>query len=166
MVVTSSSDKLLEEFVGRLAKDYPLFIFRPGKRTHWSPRLKTIYFNSNEGLDKLKSGLLHELAHGLLGHADYSSDFELLRMESEAWTRAAELGKRYKVDISDEYIQLCLDTYRDWLHRRSTCPVCGTHVMQKDSQSYQCYNCQTTWQVTGARFLRPYRKAVKNTKTR
>ncbi|MDB5160678.1 MAG: hypothetical protein JWO96_58 [Candidatus Saccharibacteria bacterium] len=166
MAATNTSNKPFEAFIDKLRSDYPQFNFRPGRQTRWSPRDKTVIYNSSEISQKLKSGLLHELAHGLLGHSTYNSDFELLKMESEAWTTAAELGRKYGVKISDDYIQTCLDTYRDWLHRRSTCPTCGTHVMQKDATNYQCYNCQTAWEVTGARFLRPYRKSLKNTKTR
>jgi hypothetical protein len=161
----TSSDKALEQLVSRLRLDYPEFKFRSSKQTHWSPHYKTIFFNSAEATERLKSGVLHELAHGILGHDNYSSDFELLKLESEAWALAAKLGVNYQISISEDYIQQCLDTYRDWLHRRSTCPVCGTHVMQKDSKNYQCYNCQTGWQVSGARFLRPYRRSINKTKT-
>lgn len=81
-------------------------------------------------------------------------------MESEAWSVAAKIGRKYGVSISDEHIQNCLDTYRDWLHRRSTCPTCGTHVIQSDSNTYRCYNCQTVWHVSNRRFVRPYRKLM------
>ncbi len=161
MAVTSSSLKTLEGFLSKLAADFPQFKFRAGRQAHWSPRFKTITYNPAEDTKKLQCSLLHELSHALLDHSNYSSDFELLKLESEAWSRAAKLGTSYGIKISDDYIQNCLDTYRDWLHRRSTCPVCGTHVMQKDATSYQCYNCQAVWQVTTAHFLRPYRKTLK-----
>lgn len=148
-------------FIGQLTRDYPDFNFKPGNQDHWSPRLKTITYNPNEPPVKLLCGVLHELAHALLNHSTYSSDFELVRLEAEAWSLAAQIGKKYKVDISDEHIQNCLDTYRDWLHRRSACPTCGTHVLQKDSHSYLCYNCQAAWHVSSGRFARPYRKILK-----
>jgi len=157
MDVTSSSVKT-NDFIDKLACDYPAYKFKPGKQDHWSPRLKTITYNPEEPEQKLIYGVLHELAHALLDHASYSSDFELVRLESDAWSLAAQIGKKYKVDISEEHIQNCLDTYRDWLHRRSACPTCGTHVLQKDSSSYHCYNCQTTWRVSSGRFVRPYRR--------
>jgi ribosomal protein L37AE/L43A len=165
MAVTSSSNKTSNSFIQTISRDFPQFKFKPGRQANWSPRYKTISFNPGENAKKLKFSVLHELSHALLGHSSYSSDFELLKLESEAWTKAAELAPRYGLKISDDYIQNCLDTYRDWLHRRSTCPACGTHVMQQDSTSYQCYNCQTRWQVSSARFLRPYRKTINN-KTR
>jgi hypothetical protein len=150
-----------QSFISLLAQDYSDFKFQPGKQDHWSPRIKTITYNPEEPIEKLFYGVLHELAHALLDHSTYSSDFELVKLETEAWKLAAEIGKKYKVDISDDHIQNCLDTYRDWLHRRSACPTCGTHVLQKDLQNYLCYNCQTSWQVSSGRFARPYRKTLK-----
>lgn len=145
-------------FVDRLQQDYPQFKFKPSRQEYWSPRIKTIFYIEGTPEKKLKCGLLHELAHGILEHKNYSSDFELLRMETAAWQLAAKLGKKYGVKIGDDYIQNCLDTYRDWLHRRSTCPSCGTHVVQQNSNTYKCFNCQASWRVSSGRFVRPYRR--------
>jgi len=160
MDAMSLSDKKVETLIGRLKTNYPEYKFKPGKEAHWSPRVKTIFYNPSDNFNKQACGLLHELAHALLNHSDYDTDFQLLKMESDAWSLAAQIGQDYGIDINNDYIQNCLDTYRDWLHRRSTCPTCGVHVMQNDSEHYQCYNCQTVWHVTSARFLRPYRKTV------
>lgn len=140
-----------------MAADYEEFKFKNGPQEHWSPKTQTITYNPEEPAEKFACAILHELAHALLAHNTYSSDFELLKLESEAWSLAAQLGKKYDVPISEDHIQNCLDTYRDWLHRRSSCPRCGTHVLQKDSNSYQCYNCQASWHVSSGRFVRPYR---------
>lgn len=157
---TSNKTELANNFIERLGKDYPHFSFKPGRQDHWSPRNKTITYNLDSEGQKLFYGILHELAHAELNHSTYSSDFELIKLETEAWNLAAKIGQEYGVIISEDHIQNCLDTYRDWLHRRSACPTCGTHVIQKDSQNYQCYNCQTSWQVSSGRFARPYRKTV------
>ena len=164
MVVTNSSSNKLKakDFIGRLQQDFPDFKFTPGPQENWSPGNHTITYNQAEPLHKLKCGILHELAHAQLDHHDYQSDFELMKMESEAWELAARLGRKYSVRISDDHIQNCLDTYRDWLHRRSTCPNCGLHVLQADATNYHCFNCQTTWKVSGGRFVRPYRRTNKN----
>lgn len=159
MVAMISSDSSTKPIVERLAIDFPDFKFKAGSQDHWSPSTKTIIYNSGRPETELAYSLLHELSHALLGHRDYASDFELLKLESEAWTKAAELGVQYGVPISDEHIQNCLDTYRDWLHRRSTCPDCGMHVMQQSSRSYRCFNCNKEWSVTGDRFVRAYRKS-------
>ena len=161
MAVTNSSNNSLKakDFISRLRHDFPDFRFVPGGQENWSPGSHTITYKKDEPLHRLKCGLLHELAHAQLGHQDYKSDFELLKMESQAWELAAKLGRKYGVRISDEHIQNCLDTYRDWLHRRSTCPACGMHVLQSDAVSYHCFNCQTTWKVSSGRFVRPYRRS-------
>ena len=161
MAVTSLPVSKVDSFVDSLSTDYPQFKFRPGKEEHWSPRTKTITFNPAQPNKQLYFGILHELAHALLQHNTYHGDFELLKMETQAWKMAAEIGLKYEIDIDEEHIQNCLDTYRDWLHRRSTCPTCGTHVLQRDISTYQCYNCQTIWQVSSGRFVRPYRKMMK-----
>jgi len=161
MVVTSSSDKNLpktEAFLASLKKDYSQFKFKAGKQDFWSPGTKTITYNADSSLIKLQYGLLHELAHALLGHQNYTSDFELLKMEAEAWDKASQISPKYGLQINQDHVQNCLDTYRDWLHRRSTCPRCGVHVLQDNSGAYKCFNCQTRWSVTDKRFTRTYRR--------
>lgn len=158
MVATTSLNSKVESFIALLAKDYPNFVFCGGKDEHWSPKKNTITFNPSQPLMQLQYGVLHELAHALLEHVTYQSDFELLKLEASAWQLAADIGKHYGVAIKEDHIQNCLDTYRDWLHRRSTCPTCGLHVLQKDQKSYQCFNCRTAWRVSSGHFARPYRR--------
>jgi predicted RNA-binding Zn-ribbon protein involved in translation (DUF1610 family) len=151
-------NKTSDLLVKKLANDYPEFTFKAGAQEHWSPKTKTITYEVNQNDEFLSYGLLHELAHALLGHSNYKSDFELLKLESLAWQRAAKIGLKYGVKIDDEHIQNCLDTYRDWLHRRSKCPTCGIHVMQSNVNTYKCFNCGSSWQVSSGRFARSYRK--------
>jgi hypothetical protein len=106
--------------------------------------------------------LLHETGHGLLVHADYQSDLELLHMEVAAWEKAKELGQAFGVQIDPNHIEDCLDTYRDWLHRRSTCPTCGSVSLQHNSTEYHCHNCNAMWQVSSSRFCRPYRQLIRS----
>ena len=146
-----------KKFIERLSRDYPDFTFTRGKQEHWSPKTNTITFNPTQTPERIRFGVLHELAHGLLKHINYLSDFELLKMESEAWHLAAKIGLKYGVSISEDHIQNCLDTYRDWLHHRSECPSCSVHVLQQSTSTYRCYNCGTTWKVSSGRFVRPYR---------
>jgi hypothetical protein len=160
MVVMSSSAQKNKDFVDRLKADYPQFLFKKGVQEHWSPQTRTITYNPSRQWQELANSLLHELAHAVLGHSTYGSDVELLKLEAQAWELATKIGRKYKVYIDDNHIQNCLDTYRDWLHRRSSCPICSTHVVQKDQKSYQCFNCQTVWQVSSGRFVRAYRKTT------
>jgi len=146
------------DFIKQIRRDYPSLKFQKGPQEHWSPRTNTITYNPKQPLRDLRYSVLHELAHAQLDHTTYSSDFELLKLESLAWAEAARIGRRYDVRISSDHIQNCLDTYRDWLHRRSTCPTCGAHALQKDANHYQCFNCQRVWRVSSGRFVRPYRR--------
>ncbi len=104
--------------------------------------------------------ILHELAHAKLNHNNYYSDFELVKLELDAWQEAKEIAKNYGIKIDSEHIEDCLDTYRDWLHQRATCPTCQTVSTQRDPNTYQCFNCRTSWHVSNSRFCRPYRKVV------
>ncbi len=149
------------EFIKKIRADFPDLTLKSGSQDYWSPGTSTITYDARRGLLPLQYGLLHELAHALLGHRLYESDFELLKLEAEAWRKAASLGKKYGVHIREDHIQNCLDTYRDWLHHRSACPKCGAHVLQVNDHTYRCFNCQTQWQVTSQRFVRSYRRLFK-----
>jgi|SRR5579862_5089082 len=158
MAVSHTQNKAVKDFLVRLRADYPQFKFRRGEQDHWSPGSNTITYNEERPLMDLEYGLLHELAHALLNHKNYTSDFELLKLESEAWETARTIAMSYGIEIHEEHIQNSLDTYRDWLHLRSSCPKCGVHVFQKDTEHYMCFNCQTSWSVGSDRFVRTYRK--------
>jgi hypothetical protein len=148
----------MNNLVNNLSKQYPGFTFVPSNIFCWSPKSKSINYISQQ-LDK-KSGtytLLHELSHALLNHQSYRSDLELIQLEADAWNLATKLGKNYGINVSQNHVQNCLDTYRDWLHQRSTCPKCQTVSAQKNALIYKCFNCSQEWTVTN-RFCRPYRK--------
>jgi hypothetical protein len=149
----------MEKLVHRLQRDYPTLIFTVGAAHCWSPRAKQIFYEEDD-----QAGLLHELGHATLEHRTYVNDLDLLQKEVEAWDKARELAAAYGVVISEEHIQDCLDTYRDWLHKRSQCPTCTLTSIQRSRTEYACLNCGQTWRVSAARFHRPYRRraATKN----
>ena len=99
--------------------------------------------------------LIHELAHGLLEHADYARDVQLLNMERQAWEKALEIAQSYGETIDEDVIETHLDTYRDWLHQRSTCPVCQAVGLQIKKQAYTCPACSHEWRVNEAQNLCP-----------
>lgn len=147
----------MEKILKALKRDLPSVNFTAGNTFRWSPADTTVtYKDTNDA--KAHLSLLHEASHALLGHQNYSDDLDLLMMEVEAWERARRLAAEFGITADQEYIQDRLDTYRDWLHQRSTCPRCSTVSLQVSSTDYQCHNCSAMWQVSTSRFCRPYRQ--------
>lgn len=157
----------MTELLGQLQKSYPQVSFCASEAFSWSPAESSIYY-----IDAHLAGpegvwaLLHEVGHSSLNHQIFHSDFELLTLEVAAWRQAKVIATGLGITIDDEHVEDCIDTYRDWLHRRSTCPTCGTICMQKNSKTYACHNCHSFWAVSSSRFCRSYRlKTYEITKT-
>jgi hypothetical protein len=140
----------------KLSQDFAPIVFTAGSRYAWSPDKKTVFYDESdpENVDLL----FHELAHGVLNHHDYSKDVELVAMESEAWDTARVVAPTYGVSIANDTVQDSLDTYREWLHSRSTCPECEATGYQSGKKTYTCVACSQTWRVNEARIcaLRRY----------
>lgn len=137
---------------------YPGLTFVADTRYCWSPTKKSIHYDAQRTDEAADWSLLHETGHALLEHDGYLADFELIKLEMAAWTKARELAQSLNTFIDEDHIQDCLDTYRDWLYGRSICPECSTKALQqKDYEHYRCYNCHTRWHVTPSRFCRVYR---------
>ena len=148
----------LEMLLKRIAKDYPDLEFIESAHFSWHAGKKHVNFKKSlENTPHDIWALLHELGHAILNHKDYIHDIELLQLEVAAWEQARGLASIYKVAIDEDYIQDCLDTYRDWLHLRSPCPTCFARSLQASQSHYHCFNCRTEWQVSRSRLCRPYR---------
>ena len=132
-----------------LIADYPGITFLSGDLFSWSPSRQTVYYNeadpSNVEL------FLHELSHGLLEHRRYSKDVELLAMEAAAWSKAQEIAQKYDITISEDTAEDNLDTYREWMHARSSCPTCEAIGYQIKKDTYHCVACDASWRVNEAR---------------
>lgn len=150
------------EVIASLQRQLPGVKFVAYETSYWSPADKTVYYQPSDDQRALWT-LLHESGHAALGHTSYDSDFGLLLLEVAAWEQAKELAAGLGVDIDEDHVQDCLETYRDWLHQRSTCPRCGIRCFQQDVRQYYCHNCQARWQVSASRFCRAYR--LSKTKT-
>lgn len=152
----------MEKLLSSLRAAYPALRFTPGNTFYWSPETNEVFYKTSTPTEQHIWSLLHETGHALLSHKSYKTDVELVKMEVAAWAKAQELGKQFDVNIDEDHIQDCLDTYRDWLNARSICPSCTTKCLQlHDMKHYRCHNCHTTWRVTPSRFCRAYR-SVKN----
>lgn len=147
----------MQPLLAKLKQDYPELSFEPGKEFCWSPKNNKIYFDSQAEGAKARWSLLHETSHALLGHLNYSSDFDLLKIEVETWEQTRALASKFGIKIDENYIEDCLDTYRDWLHLRAACPLCGSRSAQISKLIYNCFNCSNSWRVSRSRLCRPYR---------
>lgn len=149
----------MEKLIAELRRSYPRLSFMPGRQFYWSPETGDIFYQENASGQRATWSLLHETGHALLSHKNYKADFELLRLEVAAWERARRLAADVGITIDEDHIQDCLDTYRDWLYKRSICPKCTTKCLQQgDFVHYRCFNCHTVWRVTASRFCRAYRR--------
>ncbi|HUC95469.1 MAG TPA: hypothetical protein VMR76_00730 [Candidatus Saccharimonadia bacterium] len=141
-----------------IKKLLPKTTIESGEAFFWSPKHDKITYKASTIDQPIGQwSILHETAHSLLGHLEYSSDLELLQLEVDAWDKAKDLARDIDIKIDENHIQDCLDTYRDWLHRRSTCPKCSVVCIQVTTTLYKCHNCYTSWNVSASRFCRPYR---------
>ena len=122
----------ISNLVDKLRLTFPHLTFIAAMQPCWSPENRHIYYNAGRDKPKDAWGLFHELGHATLGHKSYSTDVDLLQKEVAAWGKAATIAETFNVSIDDTYIQDCLETYRDWLYKRSVCPACGAHGIQNE----------------------------------
>lgn len=134
-----------------LATDFPDLHFASSDDFYWSPSDNTVYFPEiTDNTDRLT--LLHEVAHAALGHAHFKRDIDLLKIERDAWEYVRDtLAPRYNLTTPDETIENAIDTYREWLHARSKCPICAMTGIQTDTSLYHCLSCDQDWRVNEAR---------------
>jgi hypothetical protein len=155
----SSLSKVKNNIINEISSSYPGVTFVKSDGFKWDAKSKQVHYAPLSSESDIWS-LFHELGHMLLDHADYNYDFELLKMEVLAWQKAKLVAKDYGVNISQEHIEKCIDSYRDWLHERSKCRQCEQTGLEKNPGIYSCFNCGFTWKVTPARFCRVYRKKI------
>lgn len=126
-------------FLAKIKSDYPEFSFREG--TRFSFRYpKTIIVGPAEKNDELL--LLHELGHALSGHKTFGTGAERLKMEREAWDKARKIAPKYGVEFDDSLAEAELDTYRDWLDKKTRCRKCGLTCYQTPDGVNHCPRCE------------------------
>lgn len=144
--------KNLEEYCGDKLS------FVAAESYFWSPQERIVFYQNNDTTEVGLWTLLHEACHGLLDHKSYQSDFELVLLEVQAWEQAEKLAAEFNIKIDHEHVQDCLDSYRDWQYKRSLCPRCDLGGVQITASTYSCMFCNDNWNVSAARFCRPYRR--------
>ena len=127
----------MNELLEKLRVDFPDLRFVPGRKFAFRFP-KTVILGPHEPFSELL--LLPEVSHAILEHKDFRTDVERLKMESLAWEEARKLALRYEVEFDDEFAEGELDSYRDWLHKKSRCPSCGLTRFQ-DVDGYHCPSC-------------------------
>ena len=147
--------------IDQILADHNQFTFRASDHFRWSPLTGTIHFDQHN-LDHISGvwSLLHELGHALLGHKGYDTDIDLLKLERAAWDKAVELSRGYGFSVEEDHIEDCMDTYRDWLKVRSTCPDCDNVSLQTEPTIYRCFNCGCSWQVSDSPICQVQRRKV------
>ena len=143
--------------IKNLSKQYSTLTFKTGDDFHWSFDDQTITYQAED--PQAAAHILHELAHALLQHQNYARDIELIGMERDAWAYASnKLADNFEIVIDKDTIQSALDSYRDWLHARSTCPKCTATGIETAKSHYHCLACENNWHVNEARIcsLRRY----------
>lgn len=148
------------KLLAQLTDDVSDVTFSKSEYFYWSPYDRTVYYRDDSENDKHAVWtLLHETAHGILDHFDFKSDFQLIKLEAEAWEKTLLLCQQYDIQPPHaDYIQDCIDTYRNWQYRRSLCPECDSGGVQTAPDTYRCIGCHNHWRVTKQRFCRSYRK--------
>lgn len=125
-------------FLARIKSDYPKLRFVQGRKFAFRPP-RTIVLPCDNPEPLL---LLHEVGHALSLHQDFKTEVGRLKIEVEAWEKAKELCNKYGVYIDEELIESELDTYRDWLHQKSRCPICGLTRFQTPDGVFHCPKCE------------------------
>lgn len=158
MPKTTSLPKL-----SNIITDFPDINFEKADIFYWSAKDNTVYFESASlRTEKGLWQLLHEVSHAVLGHKNFNSSISLLKMETEAWAKAKQISEKYQLTINHTYVERCLDTYRDWLHKRSTCPGCSSLGIEADDCLFSCFNCGKKWQAGSSQLSRCYRRQKVN----
>jgi len=159
MAAMHSLAKSKTGLIAALKTAYPKLKFQKGQSFVWSPTDATVHYTSARD-DTFAYSLLHEVGHALLEHSTFKSDLDLLKLERDAWDTAVELSAAYSVEIPDEHIEHCIDTYRDWLYARSLCPNCKQCGLQTAKTMYQCVFCNHAWIVSESRLCKVTRRRV------
>ncbi len=145
----------MQSLAKQIIGDFKHLTFEDDEAFVWSPTSQSVHFDSTALQEP--SGiwsLLHEIGHAELRHSQYRDDFHLLIMEVQAWAKAKELAKLYEIDIDEAHIEHCVDSYRDWLHKRSKCPDCRSNAFALSNVAYLCHNCGCEWQVPASKICK------------
>ena len=130
-----------------LQQQLPEITFVSDCTFRWDPANSRLHYIETNELEEGLMMLLHEAGHALANHTYFKNDLDLLIKEVEAWSKARSVAKTLGVTIDEDTVENCLDSYRHWLDKRSTCPDCTATGYQDKDNCYQCFNCTSRWWV-------------------
>ena len=142
----------LSHLLDYLKQTYPDLHFSYGKRFKYRyPNLIMLENPKNSTTPPAFFALqtLHELGHALCNHKDYTTDVQRLKIEREAWETAKTAYLALPKSLqnafpwNEDYVEDSLDTYRAWLHQKSTCKNCGLTCYQTEDGTYHCPRCES-----------------------
>lgn len=142
--------------LSKITADFPILDFIKNTNGDFRRQKNTIFYDDSE--PNVEAFLLHEISHATLNHQKYKRDIQLLTIEREAWDNALLLAKKYNVIIDEELIEDAMDSYREWIHKRSICPSCRQNGIEISKKVYKCYICYQEWTPNEAKTCRIYRK--------
>lgn len=154
--MTHTTTPSIASIYRRIVQDFPAITFVESDEFRWAPPDNAVHHPPPRDISDLQQ-LLHELGHTELGHTNYTKDITLLSMEREAWSHAVQkLAPRYDIPLTmeDDIVEDSLDTYRTWLHKRSTCPACEAIGHEAEAGAYRCLSCGQSWRVNEAKTCR------------
>jgi hypothetical protein len=137
--------------IDKLKLKYPAIQFVPSERYSFISHKNTVTYLESDDNPLGHHSLLHELAHAMLEHNHYKNDINLLKIERDAWALTKKFLNEHGIEIDKEHIEDCLDTYRDWIYKRASCPRCAHIGYQTSKSSYDCVFCVITWRVPESR---------------
>ena len=144
-----------------IMSDFSSINFLSSDEFYWSAKNNTVYYDSGRLLTTEGTyRFIHEIGHATSGHTNFQSGVQLLSLETEAWESAKKIAEGYNITIDSDFIEDCLDSYRDWLHVRSICPNCKTVSIEADENVYKCFNCLQKWRVSSDQRSRCYRQKM------
>lgn len=144
----------------QLSRLHPTLTFKVADTFSWQPATQSVLYQPKGPVE----ALLHETGHALSAHEEFARDIELIALERDAWTRARVLADTLEISLDETIVSDHLDTYRDWLHDRSTCVNCSETGIETSKHHYRCLICESEWRVNDARTCRLKRLRINPTK--
>jgi hypothetical protein len=151
---------LIHSLIDEIKAAYPRLVLRRGDNFYYNASAMSITYDPSDRF--VCQLLLHEIGHYIAADPTPNSGVELIACEQRAWFIATStLSPRFEVKIDKDFVEDCLDTYRHWLHQRSTCSYCNITALEFSSSHYTCVACGRSWLANSAKTCRLKKTSLK-----